>query len=130
MILGIIDKVRISFIQLSAFSANWRRLKLTDADLRLLEALVQRDPAAAPVISGTGGLRKMRFAAVKSSAGKRGSARVCYVYFMQYGLVYLMAVYAKTEKENLTSAERAAYKEVIEQFDRYLREWFEKGWTP
>lgn len=119
-----------SLIQLPAFAATWKRLGLTDADLQALEAVIAKSPANAPVMAGTGGLRKIRFAAKGSGGGKSGGVRVCYAYFSRYGLVYLCAVYPKNEKANLSAAERAAYKRIIEGFDRYLREWFEKGWTP
>ena len=102
---------------------------MADDDLRALEAMIAESPASSPVMAGTGGLRKIRFAAKGSGSGKSAGVRVCYVYFSRYGLVYFCAVYPKSEKANLSAAERAAYKQIIENFDRYLREWFEKGWT-
>jgi hypothetical protein len=120
----------LSLIQLPAFAATWKRLGLTDADLRSLEAAIVKSPASSPVMARTGGLRKVRFAPHGSGGGKSGGVRVCYAYFSRYGLVYLCAVYPKNEKANLSPAERAAYKRVIDGFDRYLRQWFEKGWTP
>jgi hypothetical protein len=124
------ETVKLSLIQLSAFAAAWKRLGLTDADLRALEVAIARSPAGSPVMAGTGGLRKIRLAAGQSRGGKSGGLRVCYVHFPRYGLVYLCAVYPKNDKANLTAAERAAYRKVIEEFDRYLRQWFEKGRTP
>lgn len=120
----------LSLIHLPAFTATWRKLGLADADLRALEGMIAKAPASSPVMAGTGGLRKIRFAAKGSGSGKSGGVRVCYAYFSGYGLVYLCAVYPKSEKANLSAAERAAYKRIIESFDRHLREWFEKGWTP
>jgi hypothetical protein len=64
--------VRLSFIQLSAFAANWKRMKLSDDDLRSLEAAISDAPDRRPVMAGTGGLRKIRFAPEKSAAGKSG----------------------------------------------------------
>ena len=122
--------VKLSLIQLSAFASTWKRLGLTDAVLRALEAAIAESPTGPPVMAGTGGLRKIRLAAGRARSGKSGGLRVCYVHFPRCGLVYLCAVYPKSEKANLTAAERAAYRKVIEGFDRYLREWFEKGWTP
>ncbi len=92
--------------------------------------MIANSPAGAPVMAGTGGLRKIRFAAKGSGGGKSGGVRVCYAYFPRYGLVYLCAVYPKSGKANLSAAEKAAYRQIIEWFDRYLRQWFEKGWTP
>ena len=98
--------------------------------MRSLEVEILREPAGPPVMPGTGGLRKIRFAGHQTGAGKSGGVRVCYAYFSNYGLVYLCAVFPKHEKANLTPAERNAYKKVIEDFERYLRQWYQKGWTP
>ena len=121
----------LSLIQLSAFRTNWKRLKLTDEDLRTLEATIAADPAGPPVTKGAGGLRKIRFAPRLSSAGKSGGARACYAYFAEFGLVYLCAVFPKNAKANLSAAERAAYKAILEQFSGYLRQNFRsRGITP
>ena len=98
--------------------------------MRSLEVAILREPAGPRVMRGTGGLRKIRFGGHQTGAGKSGGVRVCYAYFSNYGLVYLCAVFPKHEKANLTPAERNAYKKVIEDFERYLRQWYQKGWTP
>jgi hypothetical protein len=89
--------VELSFIQLSAFASNWKRMKLGDDDLRSLESAIAEAPGRAPVMSGTGGLRKIRFA-TQFGSGKSGGARVCYAYFADFHLVYLCAVFPKNEK--------------------------------
>src|SRR5436309_5208414 len=123
-------RVRLSFIQLSGFATNWARMRLTDEDLRALEAAIQKGPARPPVMRGTGGLRKIRFAPAKSSGGKSGGVRACYTYFAEFGLVYLCAVFAKSAKANLTAAECEDFRKVLEAFRRYLRDNWKKGWTP
>ena len=87
--------MHLSFIQLSAFSSNWKRMRLTDEDLSALESAIAETPDGPPVMRGTGGLRKVRFAPLRSSGGKSGGARACYVYFADFGLVYLCAAFAK-----------------------------------
>lgn len=122
--------MELSFIQLSAFSSNWKRMKLSDDDLRALESAIAEAPANAPVMRGTGGLRKIRFAPHDLSAGKSTGARVCYAYFAEFGLVYLCAVFPKNAKGNLSAAECAAYRKVLDSFRRYLHDHWKKGWTP
>jgi RelE toxin of RelEB toxin-antitoxin system len=122
--------MRLSFIQLTVFRINWKRLGMSDGDLRALEAAILEDPFRPPVMSGTGGLRKIRLAAEHSSGGKSGGVRVCYAYFREYGIVYLCAVFPKNEKANLSSQEKNAYRQVLADFARYLSKYFEKGWTP
>ena len=54
----------------------------------------------------------MRFAF--ENRGKSGSTRVCYVDFEIKEVIYLLAVFAKNEQENLTPAERNILKKKID----------------
>ena len=71
-----------------------------------------------PVIRGTRGLRKMRFAF--EQRGKRGSVRICYVDFSEKSTVYLITVYSKKEKDNLTREECNKIKKLIEILESSL----------
>jgi hypothetical protein len=122
--------MRLSFIQLIVFRVNWKRLRMTDADLRALELAILEDPAKPPVMSGTGGLRKIRFPGELSSAGKSGGVRVCYAYFREFGLIYLCAVFPKNEQANLSAQEKNNYRQLLVEFEKYLAQNFAKGWTP
>ena len=100
-----------TFIQTLEFSKNWDALDYSDDDLRELEKNILYNSSEYPVIRGTGGLRKMRFAL--EGHGKRGGVRVCYVDFPKYQTVYLITVYPKNVKDNLTLAERREIKKLI-----------------
>lgn len=76
-------------------------------------------PKRAPVVSGTGGLRKIRIAPEGWSKGKSGAARVCYVYFEASCLVLLLAAYGKNEKGNLKAAEKRQIKQLIEEIEGF-----------
>ena len=95
------------FIELTVFSRDRMKLGLTDEDLRALQGAILDGPAAAPVIRGTSGLRKMRFAPPSWRVGKRGALRVCYAWFPRHGMVILARVYAKAEQDDLIAAERS-----------------------
>ncbi|MCM1479900.1 MAG: type II toxin-antitoxin system RelE/ParE family toxin, partial [Muribaculaceae bacterium] len=60
--------------------------------------------------------RKIRFAF--ENRGKSGSARVAYVDFAVDKEIYLIAVYAKNEKTNLTKEERNNIKKLIENLKK------------
>jgi hypothetical protein len=122
--------MKFSFLQFSAFHTNWKSLGLSDDDLRFLQWAISSDPTGPPVISGTGGMRKIRFASKKSGSGKSSGVRVCYACYPQYELIYLCAVFAKNEQANLTNAERADYKAVLKRIDERLNEFWKKGMTP
>lgn len=108
-----------TFIQTLEFTKNWEILRLNDDDLRRLELEIIKNPQVGSVIQGTGRLRKMRFAF--ENQGKSGSTRVCYVDFVIYGTVYLITVYPKSEKDNLSKAERNEIKKMIEILESSLR---------
>ncbi|MGW8257775.1 MAG: hypothetical protein ACWGMZ_09855 [Thermoguttaceae bacterium] len=80
----------LSFIELDEFINDWKKLGLNeDNDLFALQIAIMANPKGSPVIEGTGGLRKLRFATRRSGRGKRGSARVCYVFFEDHAIVLL-----------------------------------------
>jgi hypothetical protein len=114
--------MRLTFIQLAAFVADWRELRLTDDDLRALEIELLVRPESGRVIPGAGGLRKTRFAPPSLRTGKRGGTRVVYAYFPVASHVYLFAIYAKNVQEDLTPAEKKLYREVLLALRKNLAE--------
>lgn len=106
------------FVLGKAFEKGWANLGLDDHDLRRLQRELLANPKVGDVISGTGRLRKMRFAF--EHKGKSGSTRVCYIDFEIKELIYLLAVFAKNEQENLSRAERNALKKQIDILEKHL----------
>ena len=64
------------------------------------------NPLAGDEIPGTGGVRKLRFAA--SGRGKRGGARIVYYYLDERIPLYALLAYAKSDQADLTPDERRA----------------------
>lgn len=76
------------------------------------------DPKCGVVIPGTGGVRKVRVGF--GGRGKSGGARVIYLFSGNDVPVFLLAVFAKNEKANLTAAERNALgKSVAAMLENY-----------
>ena len=71
-------------------------------------ALVAADPECGDVIRGTGGFRKVRVA--RKGMGKSGGARVVYIWRNFRFPVFLITVFPKNEKENLSMEERNTLK--------------------
>ena len=105
----------LSFVEATAFQAAWRRCGLADGDLLALQIGIMIDPKSAPVIEGTGGLRKLRFSPPGMHRGKSGSYRVCYVYFEEFGIVLCVTAYDKKQKDNLSAAAKKTIRQLIEQ---------------
>jgi hypothetical protein len=62
------------------------------------------------MMAGTGGVRQLRFAPPSWNTGKRGATRVCYVVFAAIETAYLLTLFAKNEKSNLSAEEKSMYK--------------------
>ena len=106
------------FVELPSFRNVWKSLGLTDGDLRRLQEELLADPQLGNVIQGTGGIRKMRFAF--GDRGKSGSVRVIYVDFVIHEKLYLLTAYPKSEKDNLTKAERNELKKLVKILEAEL----------
>ena len=69
-----------------------RKLLGEEARREMGEAIVAA-PDAAPVIRGTGGIRKLRWAG--SGRGKRGGIRTVYFYHASPNAIYLLTAYCR-----------------------------------
>ena len=61
-------------------------------------------PAAGDIMQGTGGIRKLRWSA--QGKGKSGGVRVIYYYHNESMPLFLLTLFGKGEKANLSQAER------------------------
>ena len=111
----------LHFVEYPAFSSDWDELGLdVEEDLLALQLMIMANPSGAPVITGTGGLRKLRFAPSRWNCGKSGAARVCYVFFKEHLTVVLLLAYGKGAKETLTNSEKAIIKSEIRRTEKWL----------
>lgn len=105
----------ITIVDLKSYQAEADRI-FTDAEREELADFIAANPHHGRVIPGTGGVRKIRWRA--RGSGKRGGARVIY-YFRDLNMpVFLLAVYAKGEKIDLTATEKAAMRELVDHLVR------------
>jgi len=71
---------------------------------------LSNNPVAGSIIQGTGGIRKLRWK--RDGKGKSGGVRLIYYYHNQNMPLYLLTVYPKGEKDNLSKAECNELKEL------------------
>ena len=90
------------FIEDRDFQKRCRGL-LDDDELFILMEWLAINPDAGKIIPGSGGLRKLRWAA--KGHGKRGGARVIYFWWMADDKILLLDIYTKGQKENLAADE-------------------------
>ena len=82
--------------------------------------MVATEPECGEVMQGTGGFRKVRVGL--RGVGKRGGARVIYIFRNDEFPVFLIAAYSKNTKGNLTKRERNELAKMADQiFTKYKR---------
>lgn len=102
------------FVETPVFTTAIRRYLDDDQYRRLQIALLLR-PEQGPVISGSGGLRKVRWAT--TGGGKRGGLRVIYYWAPRDQVFYMVYAYTKAEQGDLTPAQtRQLARLVREEF--------------
>ena len=87
------------------------RKLLSDAERAAAELEIALAASAWPVIVGTGGARKAR--ATRGGRGKSGGARIIYYVMTRGDVLYLLDVYAKSAKEDLTDAEKHEIRKIV-----------------
>ena len=92
---------------------------MTDEDLRELELYLCKNTDAGNIVKNTGGVRKLRWA-IKGK-GKSGGIRVIYVDFMVYEKLYLIYVYPKSKKEDISAAEKKEIRKLVNTLENELK---------
>lgn len=78
-------------------------------------------PKAGDVIEGTGGVSKLRWA--RDGRGKSGGVRVIYYFHSEAMPLYLLTMFAKNERANLSKGERNALAGLV---DVLVQTWLER----
>ena len=93
---------------------------LVEQERARLIAAIGLYPERGEIIPGTGGVRKLRWAL--PGRGKSGGARVIYYFYNESIPVFMLSIYAKNEKVNLTAAERNMLRSLTpELVDSYRK---------
>ena len=94
---------------------------LADADRRAIVDHLAANPTAGDLVEGTGGVRKLRWA--HDGRGKSGGVRVIYYVHSEAMPLYLLTMFAKNERANLSKAERNALVGLV---DLLVQTWLER----
>jgi hypothetical protein len=84
---------------------------LNEAERKSVIDYLAAYPRAGDLMEGTGGIRKLRWA--RGGKGKSGGVRVIYYYHDQRIPLYLLTVFGKNEKSNLTKSERNGLAKLV-----------------
>lgn len=95
-----------SVIETNAYLAAAKDAGATEDELMQIVELLASDPATGAMMQGCGGVRKFRFA--KPGRGKSGGYRVIHYYGGDDIPIFLLTMFGKSEKDNLSKDERNA----------------------
>ncbi len=82
-----------------------------DDEYRSLQIALMLRPEQGPVIRGTGGLRKVRWA--RPGAGKRGGLRIIYYWAPGERAIYMLYAYSKSEQGDLTAEQARQLGQLV-----------------
>ena len=98
-------------VETRAFVSDARSLGLSEEDRIRIVNWVAAHPEAGEALEGTGGARKVRFPG--KGKGKSGGYRVITFFTGTDIPVFLLNIFAKNEKTNLTQKECAVLKAIL-----------------
>jgi mRNA-degrading endonuclease RelE of RelBE toxin-antitoxin system len=102
----------LEIIETSLFTRQVQEL-LSENEYRLLQITLLQNPESGAIIPGSGGLRKKRWSL--GGKGKRGGSRVIYYWAVTKEQILMLMIYAKNEKDDLTTAQLKILKRIIEE---------------
>lgn len=98
-------------------------LKITsDETLYVIQNVLLTNPLLGNVIKGTSGARKGRIGNPKAKSGKSGGFRFIYIYLPKNERVYLLAIYSKKDKSDLTPQQAKMLGEVVREIKQLYGE--------
>jgi hypothetical protein len=104
--------MKATFVEMTTFS-NYRADYLSDESFRDLQLELLANPRKGDTISGTGGLRKVRWADKKRGKGKRGGTRIIYYFYDRGDQFWLFLIYDKDEMTDLDGKQKKAFKMAL-----------------
>ena len=99
----------VTVVETPAYLARAERI-LDETQRQAVVDLLTSNPEVGDVMQGTGGARKVRFAV--EGRGKSGGARVIYFFHNEGMPVFLLTVYTKNQKANLSAADKNAMQKL------------------
>jgi len=104
------------FIETPVFTRLLTAL-MEDEQYRALQNTLLENPETGDLIPAGGGIRKVRHAL--PGRGKSGGVRVIYYWHVPGKKFYMLTLYPKSAKDNLTTEETAVLRELVKELKRY-----------
>jgi hypothetical protein len=111
-------------VELPEYLRQAERLLSEQARTDLIDYLAAH-PKAGVIMRGTGGIRKRRWA--RAGMGESGGVRVIYYYHDEQMPLYLLTMFGKGTKDNLTQAEQNALRRLVRTLIATRRQHHDEG---
>ncbi len=105
----------VTVVEAATFVARTRG-RMTDEERQRAIDMIAADPECGVLIQGGGGLRKVRFGV--GGRGKRGGVRIIYYFHDRSVPVFLLTVFAKNERDDLSRNELNRLAGVVKEIAR------------
>lgn len=100
----------ITVVETTTFKNDADSILSADERLELISFLAS-NPESGNVMSGTGGVRKVRWA--RDHAGKSGGYRVIFYFHDENIPLFALMIYPKNEKDNISKGDRNELKKLV-----------------
>jgi hypothetical protein len=106
-------KILYSFLETANFTNRAAKL-LSEEEYEKFQWFLVQYPEGGDLIPNGGGIRKIRLAA--KGKGKRGGARVIYYLAVGKEKIFLLDIYAKNERADLTLPEFNKLRKIVQEW--------------
>ncbi|MFN8611564.1 MAG: type II toxin-antitoxin system RelE/ParE family toxin [Vulcanimicrobiota bacterium] len=86
-----------------------------DDEFAQFQDALMENPNGGSVMPGCGGLRKSRWAESARGKGKRSGLRIIYLHLEKPRRIYLITIYSKDEKEDLSADDKRIFRAISEK---------------
>jgi len=92
---------------------------LKKEDKEWLINYLSENPKSGVLIEGTSGVRKIRWG--RSGSGKSGGVRVIYYFHNEKIPLYLLTIFSKNERVNISATEKKSLANLVKELIKYWR---------
>ena len=109
-----------SVIETPTYLADAKAAGMEETEREAVVALIASNPQTGDVMVGTGGARKLRFK--RPGTGKSGGYRVVFYFGGENVPIFLLNVFAKGDRANLSQGERNELRTILSKLAQTYRE--------
>ena len=102
--------MHVTIVELPEFIKKGERL-LNEEERNNLIYYLSTHPKSGAILQGTGGIRKLRWS--RKGKGKSGGVRVIYLFYNEEMPLFLLTMFGKGEKDNLSKSERNELAKLV-----------------